>query len=44
MKKQKMIEWEKPNGTKIKTNDHPANIEHAEELGWKRAKPEKAKK
>lgn len=37
-KKPGMIEWEKPNGSKIKTNTAPANIEKAKELGWKEVK------
>ena len=35
---QNVISWEKPNGKKITTNAHPANIKAAEALGWKRVK------
>lgn len=37
-----MITWEKPSGREIVTNDHPANIEHAESLGWKRVECDNA--
>ena len=43
----KPIEWVKPNKTKVETNDLPANIEAALELGWtssdKRVPSKKAK-
>lgn len=37
-----MIKWKKPNGTEIETNDLPANIERALELGWVRVDDEAA--
>ncbi len=33
-----MAVWTKDNGQKITLNDEPATIEHAESLGWKKAK------
>lgn len=30
-----MINWVKPNGTKIQTNTLPANVDMAKSLGWK---------
>ena len=32
------IEWEKPSGLKIKTNDLKETIAYCESLGWKPAK------
>ncbi len=31
-----MITWTKPDGLRIQTNDHEANIATALQLGWKR--------
>lgn len=36
-----MIEWERPTGSNISTNDDKRNIEAAKKLGWKRVKPKK---
>ena len=33
-----MIEWIKPNGNKITTNEEKATVEYCESLGWERAK------
>jgi hypothetical protein len=32
-----MIEWTKPNGSNITTNEEKASIIEAEKLGWKRS-------
>lgn len=32
------IEWEKPNGTKIVTNDGKATVAYAKSLKWKKVK------
>ena len=31
-----MIKWLKDTGQEVETNENPANIERAEELGWER--------
>lgn len=31
-----MIDWIKPNGREIRTNEKPENIQYAEANGWKR--------
>jgi hypothetical protein len=36
-----MIEWTRPTGTTITTNDDKRNIEVANKLGWKRVKLDK---
>ena len=38
----KMIEWEKPNGTLILTNDAPATVAECKRLKWKLPKAPKA--
>jgi hypothetical protein len=35
------IEWIRPSGNKIVTNDHKETILHAEQMGWVRADQEK---
>ena len=34
-----MIDWIKPSGLAIKTNEDKATVAHCEGMGWKRAKP-----
>ena len=38
------MKWIKPNGTEIETNDLPATIEAAHNLGWKEAKKKPGRK
>ncbi len=35
-KKKNTIEWEKPSGIKVVTNDEVETVKAAEALGWKR--------
>ena len=37
------IEWTKPNGTTVSTNDHDDPISYCEAQGWTRDKPADAK-
>jgi len=39
-----MIEWKKPSGTKITTNECKATVEQAKALGWKRTRKTAVKK
>ena len=39
-----MIEWLRPTGSTIETNDDKRNIEAAKLLGWKRVNDKKNKK
>ncbi len=32
------IEWKRPSGSKLETNDLPGTIAHCEALGWKKGK------
>ena len=38
------IEWVKPNGTEITTNDREVTIIYVESLGWKRKKKKLGRK
>ena len=31
-----LVTWIKDNGDEIKLNTHPANVAHAEKMGWKK--------
>jgi len=39
-----LIEWEKPSGVKVQTNDREENIKKAISLGWKSSLTKEEKK